>query len=301
MDAWTAERPLTEADAARLVASRFPALGDRAIRLVDDGWDNTVFLVDEALLFRFPRRQLAVEGGKREMAALPLLAPRLPLPIPVPTHLGNPGPDFPWPFFGYRRLPGRELAECGWSRERRDALAVPLAGFLRALHAPGTARSLEGLLPSDPFRRGDPVTRARAALERLEEARGLGLLGDLTPWARVVEAAASVPRPEGRVVCHGDLHFRHLLVEGSSPSAVIDWGDLCLGDPALDLSLAYSQLSPAARQVFLSAYGPVPVASLSCARLVAIFLGAALLVYGAKTGRLAVRDEALASLRRAIE
>lgn len=41
-------------------------------------------------------------------------------------------------------------------------------------------------------------------------------------------------------VCHGDLHVRHLLVDrDGSATGVIDWGDLCLADPAVDLSIAY--------------------------------------------------------------
>ena len=30
--------------------------------------------------------------------------------------------------------------------------------------------------------------------------------------------------------------MRHLLVTGGEASGVIDWGDTCIGDPALDLS-----------------------------------------------------------------
>jgi aminoglycoside phosphotransferase (APT) family kinase protein len=41
------------------------------------------------------------------------------------------------------------------------------------------------------------------------------------------------------VLCHGDLHVRHLLVDGDGSAAgVIDWGDLCLADAAVDLSIA---------------------------------------------------------------
>jgi hypothetical protein len=45
-------------------------------------------------------------------------------------------------------------------------------------------------------------------------------------------------------------------VDGTSTSGVIDWGDLCVGDPA-DLQLVWSLLPAAQRQSFFAEYGPV--------------------------------------------
>jgi aminoglycoside phosphotransferase (APT) family kinase protein len=64
------------------------------------------------------------------------------------------------------------------------------------------------------------------------------------------------------VICHGDLHVRHLLVDrDGSVTGVIDWGDLCLADPAVDLSIAYFAFAGRARADLLSAYGRTVSAS----------------------------------------
>ncbi len=54
-------------------------------------------------------------------------------------------------------------------------------------------------------------------------------------------------------------------------AGVIDWGDCCLADPALDLSLAYGAFSGSARDALLSAYGrPVDEERELRARLLAL-------------------------------
>ncbi|OLT28095.1 hypothetical protein BJF79_41870 [Actinomadura sp. CNU-125] len=108
---WAAEHEITADAAAELVGERFPELRGAPVEPLATGWDNTVFRVGGEWAFRFPRRKIALPGVEREIATLAALAPHLPLPIPVPRYVGEPGGGFPWPFWGARLLPGRELAE----------------------------------------------------------------------------------------------------------------------------------------------------------------------------------------------
>jgi aminoglycoside phosphotransferase (APT) family kinase protein len=84
-----------------------------------------------------------------------------------------------------------------------------------------------------------------------------------------------------------------------SLAGVIDWGDLCLADPAADLHVLWSVLPPEGRGEFLDAYGPVSEAQLVCARVLAVFLSAVLAVYGRAEGLAGVEREAVAGLVRA--
>ena len=70
------------------------------------GWDNTAFVVNDEWVFRFPRREIAVALIERESRLLPRIADELPLPVPRPDLVGAAEPRFPWPFSGYRALPG---------------------------------------------------------------------------------------------------------------------------------------------------------------------------------------------------
>jgi aminoglycoside phosphotransferase (APT) family kinase protein len=115
----------------------------------------------------------------------------------------------------------------------------------------------------------------------------------------LLDEALALPAPEPTAVCHGDLHFRHVLVEDGRGSGLIDWIDLCRGDPALDLQLTWSVLPPEARGAFFAEYGHVDDARLLRARVVALHLGAALLEYAHHEGLTSIEREALASLERA--
>jgi aminoglycoside phosphotransferase (APT) family kinase protein len=287
---WAPEVTVDEAFARRLIAGQFPDVALDSLRLIGEGWDNTVWLVDEQWVFRFPRRTLAIPGVEREIRALATLAPRLPLPVPAPVFVGGPADGFPWPFFGARFLPGNE--PLGLSEEQRAGLARPLGEFLRTLHAADVPD-----LPPDPFGRADMAIRVPQTRERLAALAAEGLWQAPPSVEAVLSAAAGLPLPEPTVVCHGDLHLRHLLVDDSGAAAcVIDWGDLCRGDPSIDMPLVWALLPN--RDDFLAAYGPVTDEQLLRARVLALFLCAVLAQYGHAEGMLALRDEAIAGLER---
>ncbi|GII01832.1 hypothetical protein Pta02_38400 [Planobispora takensis] len=294
---------MREDQAAALVGEQFPDLRGAPVELLATGWDNTVHLVGGRWIFRFPRRAIALPGVEREISMLPALAPRLPLPVPVPARVGRPGDSYPWPFWGAELVPGRELAEAGLSGAGLTTAAAGAGAFLRALHDPDLAAEAGAGLPVDPMRRGDPGVRAPMARERLAVLHRRGLWRPDPAVERLLaEGEAAEPPPGPPVIVHGDLHQRHLLVgpEGRA-SGVIDWGDLCLADPAVDLSLAYSGFSGQARAALLSAYGrPVGPGRETAARVLAVFLCAALADYAESTGRARLLASSLAGIRRAV-
>jgi aminoglycoside phosphotransferase (APT) family kinase protein len=317
---WQAEVDVTPRLAADLIRDQFPDVGASQVAVLATGWDNVAFLVDGQWLFRFPRRAVAVPGAQREIAVLPRLAPRLPLPIPDPQFIGQPSARYPWPFFGARLLPGRELSDSGLPDSRRSAAAVAVGHFLRLLHDPGVVAAVDGAdLPVDPMQRASAPVRAGKARDVLDRLVHRGIWpGDShlsqfldqaeRPAAGTGSAAqvAAAPEPaSGRgplVVCHGDLHVRHLLVDrDGAATGVIDWGDLCLADPAVDLSIAYFGFAGQARADLLSAYGrPVGPQRELAARAVAVSLAASLAEYAADDGRPQLLQECVAGLRRAV-
>lgn len=288
--------------ASTLIGRRFPELRGAPVERLATGWDNTVLLVGGEWVFRFPRRRVAIAGVEREIAVLPVLAPRLPLPVPVPRFVGEPADDFPWPFWGARRIPGRELADVRPPAGDRIAAAAETGAFLRALHDPALVRDAGEGLPLDPMGRADPAGRAARTRGRLDAIAARGV------WRRdpaVEEFLATAERraaPGGEpVLVHGDLHVRHLLLTpGGRAGGVIDWGDVCRGAPALDLSLAYAGFDGAAREALLAEYGPVPREQEAAARVLALNLTATLAEYAASTGRDGLLAETLAGIGRAV-
>ena len=295
MPVWDAERTVDAELARRLLQEQFPDLASLPIALLGSGWDNTVFTVGGEWIFRFPRREVVLPGFRLEIEYLPRLAPLLPVPIPVPERIGEPSEAFPWPFFGARMLPGVELCEA--PETPRGRLAVELARFLRTLHGAELMETVGSELPENWTRRADMERRVPYVLEKLDE---LDELWHAPAHVRpLVESARTLPPPEPKAVCHGDLHFRHVLIENGRMSGVIDWIDLCRGEPALDLQLVWMALPPAAREAFYAEYGDVDDATLLRARVVSFHLGLALLEFGHVEGIDWLAREARASLDRA--
>jgi aminoglycoside phosphotransferase (APT) family kinase protein len=296
---WSAEVSVDRDLARRLIADQFEALELAELRLLAEGWDSAVWLVDERWVFLFPRRAIVVPGVEREIALLPRLAPLLPLPIPVPAFAGRPADGYPWPFFGAALIPGRELAEARCSDAARRRLARPLAEFLRVLHGDDVARTV-GELPVDPFGRADMGLRVPRTRERLAELERLRLWRAPASVRDVLDAASALPPAEASATVHGDLHLRHLLVDGDCGAAgVIDWVDLCRADPAIDMPLYWSLLPPDARPEFLAAYGPVSAEQLLRARVLALFLSATLALYAHHERMPALERDSIAGLERA--
>jgi aminoglycoside phosphotransferase (APT) family kinase protein len=295
---WSADAVVDEALARRLIA-QFPELTIESLQLFAEGWDNAVWLVNEQWAFRFPRRAIALPGVERELATLPLLAPLLPLPIPAPVFLGRPADGYPWPFFGSALLPGRETCDTALTDDARAEVAMQLGSFLRRLHAPELVH-LVPRLPVDANRRGDMAERVPRTRAQLADLESLGIWRSPGSVRGLLDLAERLPPSEPVAVAHGDLHFRHILVDDRARvTGVIDWGDVCRADPAIDLQLVWSFLPPARRAAFLDAYGPVGDEQLLRARVVALSVTAALARYGQEEGMDAVAREALAGLERA--
>jgi aminoglycoside phosphotransferase (APT) family kinase protein len=283
-------------DLVRRLLSRVPELEVHSLRRLAEGWDNSVWVVDERYAFRFPRREIAIPGVEREIAVLPELAPLLPLPVPWPRFVGGPAEEYPWPFFGCELLPGAEAGDAALDDDARVEIGLELARFLRVLHA----TELAGPLPVDFNGRADASRRVALARDELAELERLDLWRAPPRAESLFVEAERLPPPEPPVLVHGDLHFRHLLVDGGRASGVIDWGDVCRADPAIDLPLLWSFVPPHGRGAFLAAYGPLNDAQLLRARLLAIQLCAVLARYGHHERLEGVEREALAGLDRAL-
>jgi aminoglycoside phosphotransferase (APT) family kinase protein len=288
---WSAEVTVDETLARRLIAGQFPELASATLRRLAEGWDNVVWLVDERWAFRFPQRTMGAELIERELRVLPLIAPALPAPIPVPVFAGHPADGYPWSFFGAPLIPGVEACDAPLDDDVRCRLAPALARFLRALH---DIPPIDGLL-YDPNQRADMAHRAEMTREWLER------LGRPLPVEPLLAEALALPPPEGDVIAHGDLHFRHVMVDQAGElTGVIDWGDVCRADPSIDLSLLWSFFPADGRAAFLAEYGAVSEAQLLRARALAVNLCVILAVYGRDERMSGVEREALDGLERCL-
>jgi aminoglycoside phosphotransferase (APT) family kinase protein len=296
MPIWSAERTVDEPLVRRLL-SQFDEVDTASLRRLSQGWDYSIWAVGEQWAFRFPRRDVVLPGMKLEIAVVPKLAPLLPIPVPAALLVGEPTADFPWPFFGSRFLPGRDLAELELDDGQRLDVGLQLARFLRVLHA----AEIDVELPPDSNRRADMSKRVPRTREQLAELEQLDIWEPPGHVERLLVEAEALPPSLTETIVHGDLHFRQLLAdEGGQLSGVLDWVDVCRSDPAIDLCMLWGYLRPPARGAFLDAYGPVDDAQLLRARVVALSVWASLAHYGRVEHQAAIEREAVAGLSRTV-
>ncbi|MGW4380401.1 aminoglycoside phosphotransferase family protein [Kitasatospora sp. NPDC004531] len=236
----------------RLLREQRPELAGLPVRFGARGWDNQLWRVGEDLAVRLP---WATDGAdellRKEYRWVPGLAEGLPLPVPVPRWLGEPGAEFPRPWLVTTWVPGEPADRVPVTDG--SAAADVLAAFLTALHRPAPDDAPEGR------GRGGPLAEYERQFERgLAETARLGLITDPDSVRAVWHDALAAPARTGpRSWLHGDLHAANVLTAEGSYCGVIDFGDLCAGDPACDLAAAWTLLpTAAARDRFHDAYRP---------------------------------------------
>jgi len=167
----------------------------------------------------------------------------------------------------------------------RGAEAGLAAPAVLALAPLGDGSELSGFimtrLAGDPIAPGDPAFRDLGArLRRLHELKlpGFGPLAEAqhTSWlaflrhicadAGSIAPAALTTEIEARAnalaaveqgsLCHGDLKYAHILVDGGRLSGVIDWGDALVAEPLFDVARFAHRADPASLALLLEGYDP---------------------------------------------
>lgn len=231
-----------------LLAEQHPRLADRALRPLASGWDNVLYRLGDDLIVRLPRRRLGADLVAHEVRWLPELAVGLPIPVPSPVEVGGPSEAlaYPWSWTVVPWFPGASAVTAPPADEHRAAEA--LGAFVAALRRPAPPDA-----PTNPYR-GIPLAgRERFTREAIAEL-GPGAGVDRGAVARAWADLAALPGWDGPPQwLHADLHPNNVIVHRGEVRAVVDFGDLCGGDPALDLMIAWFLFGPAARATFRAA------------------------------------------------
>ena len=288
---WDAELSLSIDEVRDLITSQFPVFSGASIREYGKGWDNTAYLVNKEFVFRLPRREEAVPLMDMEMQILPVLAPQISIQVPYPEFLGKACSNFPWPFSGYRLIQGELACSANLSREERRSWTAPLASFLKKLHRIQLPSSFS--LPRDQFNKSVPLVQIDEARVNFKKLYKDGILPETSNWEQLLQEVFESSASREKVLCHGDLYCRHLLLDSDRKlTGVIDWGDMHLGDPACDLSVVFTFLPPECWEEFRSEYGLIHAETWSLARLRAMYATSILMVYSHSINDLNLFNEA---------
>lgn len=238
----TIDVPLVE----RLVATQLTHLAHLPVRPVEQqGHDNRTFRLGPDLVVRLPSAAGYVGAVAVEDRWLPLLAPHLPVPVPEPVAVGEPGEGYPFPWAVRRWVPGAPLEPMGIAS---DAVAADVGAFLRALHR----------IPAADGPPAGERTHFRGALLGVYDddvRRTIGWATDAPAAERIWDRALATSWGAEPVWVHGDVAATNLLQVDGRLAGVIDFGQMGVGDPACDLVLAWTALDASGRRVLRDAVG----------------------------------------------
>jgi aminoglycoside 2''-phosphotransferase len=215
----------------------YPDLTVTTVRQIHHGWSNTILVVNEELVFRFPRQLDAMDSLVQEVAILHGLAGRMPLPIPDPIYTSLTPLLVSHVFMGYRLIPGVPLWRptlTALDLATQASVARQLGAFLRELHAVPIDEAIAIDLPL--LARRDRWT---ALFERIRE-RLFPLMRSCAQRhaIRLFETFLGEPSRFSfhPVLAHRDFATSNILIGGTTNhvSGIIDFGSAGRADPAAD-------------------------------------------------------------------
>jgi aminoglycoside phosphotransferase (APT) family kinase protein len=240
----------------RLVARSLPAYAGMPVEPLDSsGSTNALFRLGDDLLVRLPRQPGGSTTIEKEARWLPTLAPHLTVAVPEVVTLGSPGLGYPEQWAVTRWIhgcvPSVPYDPSGGPSGRLALDLALLVSELGRVEVPSEGAEDPELRWYRAGRLADLDGTYREALGACEEIPDLGLdLGRaLRIWERAIAAEEGAP-PATASWVHADLLAENLLVRDGALAAVLDFGALCVGDPTVDLVVAWEVLDAEGRGTF---------------------------------------------------
>ncbi len=230
-----------------LIRSQFPEWSDLPIeKIAFEGWDNRTFRLGNHMLIRLPSAEAYAESVHKEQKWLPFLAPELSLEIPEPLGMGHPCDMYPWNWSIYKWIQGKSANLYTFNDEQLEIIAHQLSHFLKELHQIKIDRAPEPG-PHNFFRGAHPSVydkETRRAITNLKSFLDCERM--IALWEKSLESRWHQPF----VWIHGDLSAANIIIRENRLKAVIDFGGTGVGDPACDLSIAWTFFKNKSREVF---------------------------------------------------
>jgi macrolide phosphotransferase len=198
------------------------------------------------ILLKSPLDSLASTDLGTEVRALQLLK-NVSLPFSISTFLGKTSPKAIRNALAFEYVPGTAV---DLTRLRvDDSLVSSIGQAISAVHSIPTSLVSDAGLPEY-----EPVERVRAMVAEFDRAMDTGKIHPdlLERWQTALfDVNLFKYRP---TVVHGSLRSDFVLVQGDQVAGIIEWGQLSVDDPALDLAFVFNEAEPDTAEAIKLAY-----------------------------------------------
>lgn len=222
------------------ISSVFPQLRIEQKHYYTDGVANDIVIINDTVIFRFPKYQWVLDDMLQEHRCLELV--RLHSPMRVPSwsiHEGD--------FISYQKIPGSAMHRWHLFKQEQEVIvraATELGSFLKELHSiPAKEIHSAGI--------GDSVIRHTYDywLKLYDDTKAElypYMSSSIQDWCetlfRTIIADNSLMDYTPKLI-HGELNSSHILFDYQKQgiTGIVDFRTAGIGDPASDLAYLYGQ------------------------------------------------------------
>lgn len=212
-----------------------------------EGHFTAAWLANGAVVYRIAKHPAAASSLRREACLLPQLAPLLPLAVPRPRFYEL-ARDPPVAIGAHDLLVGEPLTRAQFAaldRRHQDRCAAQIAQFLMAFHQSDLELARQCGVETRDHRSyySDLAIRfEQHVVPHLADQADCRYVRSVFERFLAEEAA----HLDDGALLHGDLSAPHILWDRHSAAvtAIIDFGDMIIGDPASDLAGLYENYGP---------------------------------------------------------
>lgn len=214
------------------IKNDFPEIKLKKHRILTHGWDHVIIILDEKIIFRFPKDKEYKDEFKNEIQLLHYLKKKVSVGIPEYIYISKDKS-----LAGYKMLNGRELKPSQFRRfpaSEKEKLAKQIASFLTILHAtPKSVITKFHVRIDDPKK--DYVRLVRNTKKFLFPRLSKKEIQIIEKY--FIELKDALGHIYSNALVHNDLTWEHILWEGKRKRVnIIDFSDRAFGDPASDFA-----------------------------------------------------------------
>lgn len=205
----------------------------------DHGQNNDVLIVNESLVFRFPKYEKGIEQLSKETSILEAIHNQMKLPTPYPLYQSFEPREVGMVFTGYHLIEGTPLWKNDFLKiedeETLNQLATQLVSFLVDLHA----TPLESISGLDQKQVKTPQQEMGELFKHIQTKLYPFMRRDAQDQVtHLFESFLHADLQDTPTCIHGDFGCSNILwnPEERRISGIIDFGGAGLGDPAYDLA-----------------------------------------------------------------
>ena len=214
------------------------SLGD--FDVVGNGFGCFVLLSDDGMIFRIAKNIETAKQYVMECKVLPRLMKYIPLNIPNPIWYRFNATSAPYGIMAYKRLKGNPIELDKMNQSNRKSIANEVANYINSIHQVPYEKLEVAYIPN--------IRNDKKTLEALRESTFEFLKKELTveenrkveDWWEEILADDKFFQYKPSL-CHGDLWYENILVDDTYTHVigVVDFSNMRIGDPAVDLAPQY--------------------------------------------------------------